>query len=86
MKNKKYYLMSLLLGVGSYAMSQTVPSMSAFHDGIHHWNLEHKERNYKRYSPEQLRRLLIILLLIRMRMEDGPKILTGWQSFLPILS
>ena len=48
MKNKKYYLMSLLLGVGSYAMSQTVPSMSAFHDGIHHWNLEHKERNYKR--------------------------------------
>ena len=27
--------------------------MSAFHDGIHHWNLEHKERNYKRYSPEQ---------------------------------
>ena len=50
---KKYYLMSLLLGVGSYAMSQTVPSMSALHDGIHHWNLEHKERNYKRYSPEQ---------------------------------
>ena len=45
--------MSLLLGVGSYAMSQTVPSMSALHDGIHHWNLEHKERNYKRYSPEQ---------------------------------
>ena len=30
MKNKKYYLMSLLLGVGSYAMSQTVPSMSGW--------------------------------------------------------
>ena len=70
---KKYYLMSLLLGVGSYAMSQTVPSMSALHDGIHHWNLEHKERNYKRYSPEQYTK--IADNFVAYQNEDG-----GWPK------
>ena len=70
---KKYYLMSLLLGVGSYAMSQTVPSMSALHDGIHHWNLEHKERNYKRYSPEQYTK--IADNFVAYQNEDG-----GWSK------
>lgn len=82
MKNKKYYLMSLLLGVGSYAMSQTVPSMSAFHDGIHHWNLEHKERNYKRYSPEQYTK--IADNFVAYQNEDGgwPKNI-DWMAELP---
>ena len=53
MIKKRYYVMSLLLGASAYAMSQTVPSMQAFNDGIHHWNLEHKDRNYKRYSADQ---------------------------------
>ena len=40
MKNKKYYLMSLLLGVGSYAMSQTVPSYECISMmESNHWNL-----------------------------------------------
>lgn len=65
--------MSLLLGVGSYAMSQTVPSMSALHDGIHHWNLEHKERNYKRYSPEQYTK--IADNFVAYQNEDG-----GWSK------
>lgn len=82
MKNKKYYLMSLLLGVGSYAMSQTVPFMSAFHDGIHHWNLEHKERNYKRYSPEQYTK--IADNFVAYQNEDGgwPKNI-DWMAELP---
>lgn len=82
MKNKKYYLMSLLLGVGSYAMSQTVPSMGAFHDGIHHWNLEHKERNYKRYSPEQYTK--IADNFVAYQNEDGgwPKNI-DWMAELP---
>lgn len=82
MKNKKYYLMSLLLGVGSYAMSQIVPSMSAFHDGIHHWNLEHKERNYKRYSPEQYTK--IADNFVAYQNEDGgwPKNI-DWMAELP---
>lgn len=79
---KKYYLMSLLLGVGSYAMSQTVPSMSALHDGIHHWNLEHKERNYKRYSPEQYTK--IADNFVAYQNEDGgwPKNI-DWMAELP---
>lgn len=74
--------MSLLLGVSSYAMSQTVPSMSAFHDGIHHWNLEHKERNYKRYSPEQYTK--IADNFVAYQNEDGgwPKNI-DWMAELP---
>jgi hypothetical protein len=32
---------------------QTILPLEAFNDGIHHWNLEHKDRDYPRYSPDQ---------------------------------
>ena len=31
---------------------QEAPSLDGFKDGIHHWNLEHKERNYQRYTAD----------------------------------
>lgn len=70
---KKYFLMCLLMGASSYTLAQTFPSTEAFSDGIHHWNLEHSERNYKRYPAEQYEK--IADNLVAYQNEDG-----GWSK------
>lgn len=52
---------------------RTAVSTEAFHDGIHHWNLEHKIRNYKRLSEND--ELQIADNLIAWQNEDG-----GWPK------
>lgn len=54
-------------------VAQNAPSLVDFHDGIHHWNLEHKERNYHRYSPEEFEK--IADNLIAYQNKDG-----GWMK------
>lgn len=48
-------------------------SVSAFMDGIHHWNLEHKDRNYQRYAGNDY--LNIADNLIAYQNTDG-----GWMK------
>ena len=71
MISKNLFLTVLLLstGIGGLFAQTAIPSLKDFQDGIHHWNLEHKERSYQRYSPEQY-----------AEMEDGLRILIGWRS------
>ena len=73
----------LLCFVAQYAIAQTsYPSLEGFMDGIHHWNLEHKERNYKRYTPEQYKE--IADNFVAYQNEDGgwPKNI-DWLAILP---
>lgn len=79
---KKYFLMCLLMGASSYTLAQTFPSTEAFSDGIHHWNLDHSERNYKRYPAEQY--VKIADNLVAYQNEDGgwPKNI-DWMAELP---
>lgn len=79
---KKYFLMCLLMGASTYTLAQTFPSTEAFSDGIHHWNLEHSERNYKRYPAEQY--VKIADNLVAYQNEDGgwPKNI-DWMAELP---
>lgn len=79
---KKYFLMCLLMGASSYTLAQTFPATEAFSDGIHHWNLEHSERNYKRYPAEQYEK--IADNLVAYQNEDGgwPKNI-DWMAELP---
>lgn len=79
---KKYFLMCLLMGASTYTLAQTFPSTEAFSDGIHHWNLDHSERNYKRYPAEQYEK--IADNLVAYQNEDGgwPKNI-DWMAELP---
>lgn len=79
---KKYFLMCLLMGASSYTLAQTFPATEAFSDGIHHWNLDHSERNYKRYPAEQY--VKIADNLVAYQNEDGgwPKNI-DWMAELP---
>ena len=73
----------LLCFVAQYAIAQTsYPLLEGFMDGIHHWNLEHKERNYKRYTPEQYKE--IADNFVAYQNEDGgwPKNI-DWLAILP---
>ena len=64
---------SLLVGGNTIIGQSGIPSLTGFNDGIHHWNLEHKERNYQRYTPEQHRE--IADNFIAYQNEDG-----GWPK------
>lgn len=64
---------SLLVGGNTIIGQSGIPSLTGFNDGIHHWNLEHKERNYQRYTPEQYRE--IADNFIAYQNEDG-----GWPK------
>ncbi len=55
------------------AAQNNCPSLDAFSDGIHHWNLEHKDRLYSRYAPCQYRE--IADNLIAYQNSDG-----GWPK------
>lgn len=62
----------LLFGITNHSISQT-PSLDSFNDAVHHWNLEHKERNYERYAPTQY--IEIADNFIAYQNEDG-----GWPK------
>ena len=49
------------------------PSIEGFEDGIHHWNLLHKERNYQRLEASDYRRIADNLLAYQN--QDG-----GWMK------
>jgi len=72
MKYEIKLVFALLFGVTNYCVSQT-PSLNSFNDAIHHWNLEHKERNYERYSPQQY--IEIADNFIAYQNQDG-----GWPK------
>lgn len=66
-------LVSVIVGACSTPAPVTPPSLDGFKDGIHHWNLEHKERSYVRYGDSQY--LEIADNLIAYQNEDG-----GWPK------
>lgn len=70
---KKYLPFILLVGLSYCSQPKKAPSLDRFEDGIHHWNLEHKDRNYERYTPEQY--IEIADNLIAYQNEDG-----GWPK------
>ena len=71
---KKTLLILLCVGfVFNTYGQETYPSLNAFDDAVHHWNLEHKERNYCRYEPSQYRE--IADNFIAYQNEDG-----GWPK------
>ncbi|WP_239063477.1 pectate lyase [Bacteroides sp. 51] len=72
-------LMSVFAGMSCTHKPVTPPSLNAFNDAIHHWNLEHKERNYARYEPTQYRE--IADNFIAYQNEDG-----GWPKNLDWLA
>lgn len=79
---KKLTLSLLTMGVllvSCIKKQVSAPSLDAFKDGIHHWNLEHKERNYARYAPEEFRG--IADNFIAYQNEDG-----GWPKNLDWLA
>lgn len=52
-------------------------SLRGFRDGIHHWNLEHPERTYRRYEPQQVRGIAANILALQN--PDG-----GWPKNIDI--
>ena len=70
----KSLLLLFAVCLTSVAGAQTShPSLDGFKDGIHHWNLEHKERNYQRYAPEQYREIADNLLAYQNADGGWPK-------------
>lgn len=82
---KKAVISLLLFGIGLtvFAQEKNIPSLDAFSDGIHHWNLEHKDRTYQRYTPDQFRS--IADNFVAYQNEDGgwPKNV-DWLAILPV--
>ena len=62
-----------VISISTSSAQDTTPSLSGFSDGIHHWNLEHKDRRYSRYEPCQYRE--IADNLIAYQNSDG-----GWPK------
>lgn len=50
-------LIGMLMGISCTNKPVNPPSLDGFKDGIHHWNLDHKERNYARYDSTQYREI-----------------------------
>lgn len=64
------------------AAKQPPLSINAFQDGIHHWNLEHKERHYKRYDESDFRRIADNLIAYQNPDGGWPKNI-DWLAILP---
>ena len=73
MKIKSLFLLFAVCLTSAAGAQTTHPSLDGFMDGIHHWNLEHKERNYQRYSPEQYREIADNLLAYQNADGGWPK-------------
>ena len=63
-------------------VSDTIVSLDGFRDGIHHWNLEHPQRNYPRYAPSQYREIADNLLAYQNADGGWPKNI-DWLAVLP---
>lgn len=61
---------------------QEAPSLDGFKDGIHHWNLEHKERNYQRYTADDFEDIADNLLAYQNPDGGWPKNV-DWLAILP---
>jgi hypothetical protein len=49
------------------------PSLDGFSDGIHHWNLEHRERTYQRFTPDQVHEIASNLMAYQNKDGGWPK-------------
>lgn len=79
-----HFIPLLLLGIASsLPAQQTVPSLDGFADGIHHWNLEHKERLYPRLQPTQYREIADRLMAYQNSDGGWPKNI-DWLAVLPV--
>ena len=72
MKKRILLFQGLLLATVA-AFAQTAPSVTPFDDGIHHWNLLHAERHYRRYAATEYTG--IADNLVAYQNEDG-----GWMK------
>lgn len=72
MMMKKTILMFAFAGA-SLSLQAQLPSVEGFRDGIHHWNLLHKNRAYVRYEESDYEK--IADNLIAYQNEDG-----GWMK------
>lgn len=87
MKYFKKQLILLFAVLGTLPLHSQInkaPSIDGFKDGIHHWNLEHKERNYQRYNPTN-QYVEIAKNLLQYQNADGgwPKNV-DWLAILPV--
>lgn len=78
----KYLIFSIALSVAQWTNGQTIPSTEGLQDGIHHWNLEHPERNYQRYTPEQYKEIADNLTAYQNSDGGWPKNI-DWLAILP---
>lgn len=82
---KRYFT---LIGFATYLCTSCstarhdIPSLEGFNDGIHHWNLEHKERNYQRYTPDEFESIADNLLAYQNPDGGWPKNI-DWLAILP---
>jgi PelA/Pel-15E family pectate lyase len=66
-------IFTLLFAGGIKAQERRLPSLEGFYDGIHHWNLEHKTRQYKRYGKEQVYEIAANLMAYQNADGGWPK-------------
>lgn len=73
-----FFLISFPLWGVAQQSNISIP-IDAFHDGIHHWNLDHATRNYPRYESSQIKE--IADNLVAYQNKDG-----GWPKNLDWLA
>lgn len=73
-----------LCALSLWGQVATPPSIDSFKDGIHHWNLEHKERNYLRYDSEKEYVEIANNLLGYQNSDGGWPKNVDWLAILPV--
>ena len=82
MKRNRLALLALGLGMAGFMNAQTIPSLEGVADGIHHWNLEHPDRTYARYAPEQYKEIADNFIAYQNKDGGWPKNI-DWLAILP---
>ena len=82
MKRNRLALLALGLGMAGFMNAQTIPSLEGVADGIHHWNLEHPDRTYARYTPEQYKEIADNFIAYQNKDGGWPKNI-DWLAILP---
>lgn len=83
MTPRTFLTLSLSLTAIMTAWAQrAVPSLAAFADGIHHWNLEHPDRRYARFDTLDYRRIADNFLAYQNADGGWPKNI-DWLAILP---
>lgn len=78
----RFAAFSAFLISSSCLFAQEPPSLEGFMDGIHHWNLEHKERKYKRLEAMEYCEIADNLLAYQNTDGGWPKNI-DWLGILP---